>query len=176
MQSKEELREKAKQIRSLLNIDEISEKIVKNILSFDMYQNAKNIMIFYPLEDEVNLLPLLNDKTYGDKNFYLPKVQGEDLLVCPYKDGDKLVESEFKTKEPVRKPVDSDILDMVFVPALLVDKKFHRIGYGKGFYDRFLSKNAPNAVKVVPISSLLIRDELPSDEFDAPIEIIVDEL
>lgn len=176
MQEKEELREKAKQIRSLLHIDQISEKIVENILAFEMYQNAKNIMIFYPLEDEINLLPLLENKTYGEKNFYLPKVQGEELLVCPYKTGDKLVNSKFNTKEPATTPVDSNILDMIFIPALMVDRKFHRLGYGKGFYDRFLSQNAPNALRVVPISSLLIRDELPSEDFDAPIAVIVDEL
>lgn len=176
MQEKEELREKAKQIRSLLHIDQISEKIVENILAFEMYQNAKNVMIFYPLKDEINILGLLKNNTYGDKNFYLPKVQDEELVVCPYKAGDKLVDSKFKTKEPVTQPVDAGILDMIFIPALLVDRNFHRLGYGKGFYDKFLSKNAPNATRVVPISSLLVRENLPSEDFDAPFDIIVDEL
>lgn len=176
MLSKEELREKAKQIRSLLHMNKISDKIVENINAFDLYQNAKNVMIFYPLQDEVNLLGLLDSKIAEDKNFYLPKVQGENLVVCPYKKGDKLVESKFKTKEPTTKPVDLSVLDMIFVPALMVDKKFHRLGYGKGFYDKFLSTLPQEVLRVAPIPSLLIKDELPSEDFDSPIHVFIDEL
>ena len=92
MHTKEELREQAKQIRSLLQIEKISERIVENLRMVDIYDVAEHIMIFYPLENEINLLPLLDD----NKNFYLPKVQGDELLVCPYKKGDELVLSEFK--------------------------------------------------------------------------------
>lgn len=172
MFTKAELREKAKQIRSLLEMDKISEKIVESIRSSEIYEVAQNIMIFYPLKDEINLLPLLKDK----KNFYLPKVQGDELVVCPYKDGDRLKVSEFKTQEPLTKPTDPNILDMIFVPALMADKNFHRIGYGRGYYDRFLSKHALNAIRIVPIPSLLIRDEIPADDFDAQFDVILDEL
>lgn len=172
MFTKEELREKAKQIRSLLEMDKISEKIVENVRTAEIYEAAQNVMIFYPLQDEINLLPLLQDK----KNFYLPKVQGDELVVCPYKEGDRLKVSEFKTLEPLTKPADPDILDLIFVPALMADKNFHRIGYGRGFYDRFLSKHALKALRIVPIPSLLIRDEIPSDDFDAQFDVILDEL
>ncbi len=172
MFTKNELREKAKQIRSLLEMEKISEKIVENIQSAEIYHVAQHIMIFYPIDDEVNLLPLLND----NKKFYLPKVQGDELVVCPYKSGDKLTDSKFKTKEPTSEQVNPDILDMIFVPALMADKNFHRLGYGCGFYDRFLLKNAPKAIRIVPIASLLVRDEIPSDENDAPFDIILDEL
>lgn len=172
MFTKEELREKAKQIRSLLEIDKISRKMVESVRSAEIYKAAEHIMIFYPLEDEINLLPLLKD----NKKFYLPKVQCDELVVCPYKDGDELVTSKFKTQEPVSEPVDSEILDIIFVPALMVDKEFHRLGYGLGFYDRFLSKKAPKAIRIVPIPSVLIKDKIPFDKFDAQFDIILDEL
>ena len=69
-----------------------------------------------------------------------------------------------------------DILEMIFVPALMVDKNFHRLGYGKGFYDRFLFKRALQAIRIVPIASALIQDEIPFNEFDAQFDIILDEL
>lgn len=172
MHTKEELREQAKQIRSLLQIEKISERIVENLRMVDIYDVAEHIMIFYPLENEINLLPLLDD----NKNFYLPKVQGDELLVCPYKKGDELANSKFNTKEPLTEPIDVDILDLVFIPALMVDKNFHRLGYGKGFYDRFLFKKGLKALRIVPISSLLILEELPHDEYDAQFDIILDEL
>lgn len=173
MFTKIELREKALQIRSLLEIEKISEKIVESVLSAEIFHAAENIMIFYPLKDEINLLPLLSN---SNKNFYLPKVQGDELLVCPYKNGDELIVSEYNTQEPTTEPVDPEILDIIFVPALMVGKDFHRIGYGKGFYDRFLSKNASKAIRIVPISSLLVKDTLPFDEYDAQIDVILDEL
>lgn len=172
MFTKEELREKATQIRSLLEMDKISEKIVENIRSAEIYQEAQHVMIFYPLKDEINLLPLLSDA----KHFYLPKVQGEELAVCPYIEGMGLSTSKYGTKEPTTEPINPDILELIFVPALMADKNFHRIGYGKGFYDRFLSKNALKALRIVPIPSLLIRDEIPSNDFDAQFDVILDEL
>ena len=67
-------------------------------------------MIFYPKENEVDLLSLLSDES---KNFYLPKIDGENLLCCSYKNGDILCESCFKTKEPLSEPIDKTILDLV---------------------------------------------------------------
>jgi len=151
----------------------VSEKIVKNILSLKEYINFKNIMIFYPLGHEVNLLGLLTD---SDKHFYLPRVHGEQLLVCPYKMGDELTLSAFKTQEPTTVPVDADILDLIFVPALMVDKHLHRLGYGGGFYDKFLSKHAKNATKIVAIPSNLMVSKLPSESFDAKIDVVVTEI
>lgn len=172
MFTKDELREKAKQIRSLLEMNKLGLKMVESVRSAEIYQVAENIMIFYPLEDEINLLDLLKD----NKKFYLPKVQGDELLVCPYKAGDELVVSKFNTKEPVSEPVNPDVLDIIFVPALMVDKAFHRLGYGLGFYDRFLSKNAHRAIKIVPIPSLLIREKIPFDGNDVQFDVILDEL
>lgn len=169
---KKELRKKAKEIRHSLDMEKISEKIVENIKSNEIYKNSKHIMIFYPLKHEVNLLGLLKD----NKNFYLPKVDGENMLVCPYKKGDKLILSAFKTEEPVSTPINPEILDLVFVPALMVDKHLHRLGYGGGFYDKFLSKNALKSKKIVAIPSALMIEKLPSESFDAKIDVTICEM
>lgn len=169
---KDELRIKAKETRKLLDMAKFSNIIVEQIQSAEIYKLSQNVMLFYPLADEINLLPLLKDL----KHFYLPKVKDDDLLVCPYKEGDELITSIFKTQEPLTEPVDPEILDIIFVPALLVDKGFHRLGYGKGFYDRFLLSHAKQAIRIVPIPSCLIVDELPHDEFDAQFDMILDEL
>jgi len=172
MFDKKELRKKAKAIRISLDIKTISEKIVENISELDVYKQAKNVMIFYPIGHEVNLLGLMND----NKNFYLPKVDGEKLLVCPYKSGDELTISKFKTEEPITTPINPDILDLIFVPALMVDKHNHRLGYGGGFYDKFLCKNAQTATKIVAIPSALKIDKLPSESFDAKVDIVITEI
>lgn len=172
MLTKIELRNNAKHIRKTLDIKSISEKIVENISALEIYQKAQHVMIFYPIGHEVNLLALMND----DKQFYLPKVDGDQLLVCPYNKKDKLLVSDFKTHEPMTEPINPDILDVIFVPALVVDKHFNRIGYGGGFYDRFLSKNltmAHNATKIVAIPSAQIIEKIPEENFDEKINVII---
>lgn len=172
MVEKIKLRKKAKEIRNSLNMKEVSLKITENIMDFDIYKNAKNIMIFYPLKHEVNLLSLLKDK---NKHFYLPRVQGENLLVCPYNFGDRLTVSSFRVEEPTTEPVDSEILDIIFVPALMADKNLNRLGYGGGFYDKFLSKNAKKAVKIVAIPGTLTTETIPSESFDEKVDFVITE-
>lgn len=171
MVTKKELRTKAKSIRSSLDMEKLSERIVENILVLDAYTKAKNVMLFYPLDNEVDLRRLLNDKS---KSFYLPRVKGEGLVICPYKIGDELTKSKYKTKEPTSAAIkNTEIIDIVFTPALMASRNFNRLGYGGGFYDRFLSKISSTAVKITPIPSALITDEIPIESFDETIDIII---
>lgn len=160
------LRISAKKLRKTLPMEEISSELVMKIRKCPQYANAKNVMLFYPTMDEVNLLPLLKD----DKNFYFPRVDGENLQVCPYKQGDKLNKSRFNIFEPCSKPVEPKLLDLVIVPALMADKNGFRLGYGGGFYDRFLGNSCTT---ICPIPKKLYVDELPHDEFDIPVDIVI---
>lgn len=170
MDNKIDLRIKAKSIRKTLNMSEISKKLTKLVQSHDFYKNANNVMIFYPAKYEVNLLTLLND----DKNFYLPRVEGDYLKVCPYKAAETLVKSEFNILEPCSTPVNADILDLVIVPALMCDKHGYRLGYGGGFYDRFLSELNTSIIRTLSvIPSELFVDELPHEKFDIPVDEII---
>lgn len=168
MDNKSELRKNAKLIRKTLDINFVSEKIVSKIKSWDVFNKSQNIMLFYPLADEINLLNLLD---FEDKNFYLPRINGSNLECCPYKTGDVLKESVFKTKEPVTKSVNPKILDLIFVPALMVDKNNFRLGYGKGYYDRFLEST--DAITVVTVAKELIVECLPIEEHDKKIDFII---
>jgi len=173
MVTKKELRIEAILTRNSLDIKNISEHIVDNILALEIYQKAKNVMVFYPLEYEVDLTGLFNDET---KKFYLPKMDGEHLLVCPYKVGETLTESRFKTKEPITDHIENTtILDIIFVPALMADKKFNRLGYGGGFYDRFLAKVSKKTTKISVIPNELFVEEIPADDFDQRLDITVSE-
>lgn len=170
MNKKSDLRNLAKTTRKNLNMELISQKIINKIVVSTVFKNAENVMIFYPLKNEINLLPLLE---YKDKNFYLPRIDNDDLLACPYKEYDKLSESSFKTKEPLTPPVDKIILDLIFVPALLADKENYRLGYGKGFYDRFLKYT--KAIKIIPIPKALVVNKLPIETHDRKVDLVITE-
>ena len=166
--SKEDLRKWAKEERKRYNTEELSKLLVQKLQETNEYKQAKNIMIFYPLEFELNMLFLLDDK---EKKFYLPKIDGKNLLCCPYIQGEELCESCFKTKEPLTEPVEKDLIDLVIVPALAVDKDNYRLGYGGGFYDRFLTEIA--ASKIVCISKRFILDTIYPRVEDVPIDKII---
>lgn len=166
--SKTELRKWAKEERKKLDIESLSVELIKKLKSTSEYKQAKNIMIFYPLKSEVNLLKLLEDST---KNFYLPKIDGQNLLCCPYQDGDELCESCFRTKEPITSSVDKGLIDLVILPALAVDKNNYRLGYGGGFYDRFLE--GANVVKIVCIPKEFIIKSISPEKHDIKIDKII---
>lgn len=167
MNNKIDLRIKAKNIRKNLEIKSISSIIVEKIRNNKHYKSAKNILLFYPLQEEIDLLELLND----DKNFYLPKISGENLLICPYCSGDQLECSKFKTQEPCTNPINIEKIDLIFVPALMVDKNNYRLGYGGGFYDRLLK--VCNAFTIVPIAKELVIPTLPIEAHDKKTNLVI---
>ena len=167
MDNKTDFRIYAKTIRKELDMESISEKLCQKIRLCTEYKKAMNVMIFYPLKHEVNLLNLLNDK----KNFYLPRINGNKLDVCSYELGDKLSISAFKTREPLTSKVSSDLLDLILLPALAVDKYNYRLGYGKGYFDRFLAKNS--ATTIVPIPKELVFEKLPFETHDKKVDIVI---
>ena len=167
MNRKHKLRKWAKEERKKLDIEKISKELVKKLQEVEEYKQAKNIMIFYPKKYEVNLLDLLEDK---NKNFFLPKISGEDLLCCPFNSGE-LCESCFKTLEPTSEPVNKSILDLVIVPALAVDKNNYRLGYGGGFYDKFLE--GLNVIKLTCIPKELIVESVYTEKHDIKVDKII---
>ena len=80
MENKIILRNKVKDLRKSLDVPKISSQIIRNIINLDLYKSAEHIMIFYPLQYEINLLGLI--ELSPDKNFYLPRMKGNDLECC----------------------------------------------------------------------------------------------
>ena len=170
MDKKTILRKNAKDIRKTLDIVNVSAKIRENLVAHSFYKNSKDIMIFYPTKYEVNLLDLVENSR---KNFFLPRVNGLELEVCEFSNSTELKKSEFNIFEPTSNPVSPSVLDLVIVPALMVDKRGYRLGYGGGFYDRFLAKYGKSFKSIVVIPECLFVGELPIDKYDQKVDDIV---
>ena len=166
--NKQELRKWARDKRKELDMEKISSILVKKLVQTDEYKNSKNIMLFYPMPDEVNLLSLLQDKS---KQFYLPRVKGEELECCPYCAGDELCESKFHTQEPICQACSKQNIDLVIVPALACDKDGYRLGYGGGFYDKFLRGFKNKKICCIPYE-LCVESVFP-ELHDVKIDIII---
>jgi len=165
MLNKTDFRIIAKNKRKDLNINVISTKITAKVRNSHWYLNANNIMLFYPKENEINLLDLLKDK----KSFFFPKTVDDNLLPCP--NCDEFYTGKFNIKEPQSEPVDKNLIDVVIIPALMADEKKYRLGYGGGYYDRFLKDFY--GLKICVVAKDLLIDELPIEEFDIPCDIII---
>lgn len=169
MVNKKELRIQNKKIRHELflkgQISGISKNIVEKIEMSDFFKKAHHIMLFHPKEEEVNLLALTR---HENKIFYLPRIKGDELEVCKFKPDDKLQTCKFGVKEPICEALDElELLDLIFVPALGVDKFRNRLGYGGGFYDRFLAQKNIHAKKVIVIpKALIVDEEIEHENFD----------
>lgn len=165
-------RKKCKYIRASLDIDSCSQKLCRHILNWNIYKQSKHVMLFYPIGSEYSLLPLLKD---GSKCFYFPSVEGNEMHCVLYNKEQGFKIGAFNIKEPVgEKLYDISFIDLIFVPALAVDKSGCRLGYGKGFYDRFL-KSQHNCTTAVPISSQLIYDKIPEESHDIHVDCLISE-
>jgi 5-formyltetrahydrofolate cyclo-ligase len=143
--------------------------ILMRLRNHPLYQQAKHIGLYYPIKNEVNLLSILSDK---DKTFYLPKVNGDSLFYIEYNPSTTLIRSSLNILEPIGNDDDASLLDLVLIPALAIDKNHHRLGFGKGYFDRFLGDHSH--LKVIAIIYQFQRvDEIQHEIHDIPVDDVI---
>lgn len=172
-QEKDSLRKSCLNFRKKQNIEIISKKIVNNIKNTHYFKKAKNIMIYMPLKYEIDITPLLKSP---DKSFYLPKCVKDEIKVVKYEKDMQFIKSNFKVMEPVSNDfIDIEVLEIVFIPALCCDINKNRLGYGCGFYDRFLKRLSKNTIKIIISSEQTCYLKIPSTDFDEKADFIINE-
>lgn len=155
MKNKTELRLEYKGLRQLLSDNEFEEKslaIANKILTLPIWENTY-FHIFLPITEqkEVNTEFILHLLSGKDKEIIVSKADFETRNMTHFllTDNTKIRKNEYNIPEPVDGiEVSSRKIDVVFVPLLAFDKKGHRVGYGKGFYDKFLSECKSDAIKI----------------------------
>lgn len=117
------------------NPETVSTIVLKDIKESKLLEGLKTVGIYYPLGKEINILGLMND--YKDISFYLP-VTKENIFFVKYNLNDELLDGPFHTKEPVGEAICRDNIEAFLIPCVAISKNNQRIGYGKGYYDRYL--------------------------------------
>ena len=115
--------------------------LAKNALS-ERLSKYSRILSFASLSDEINIWPL-NEQLCKEGRLFLPKVHENTLSIFPVKTFEELRSQSFGILEPIGESISAvsiDSIDCILVPGLGFDEKYHRIGYGKGFYDQLLSR------------------------------------
>lgn len=123
--------------------------LIKYLTSLIKQKGFKNILLFYPLNYEANILPLLKSlKKQKNKKIFLPSIRGLNFKMLPFTL--PLRQNEYKIWEPKFSYLYLEKIDLAIIPALGIDSSFKRIGMGKGMYDRKFSeiKNLPYMIFV----------------------------
>lgn len=181
MDNKTEFRKFAEKNRNRLTKEEIDLKskiIMNKILSSSSYKTSKNIFVYMSFKSEVDTRSFIDTALNENKNIYLPAVtQNKIMLCCLVKDISTLKHDKFKILSPNPdecEHIDPDDLDLIIVPGVAYDKSNKRMGYGGGYYDRFLP-TAKKAKIISPAFDIQIYDYIPTDKTDFEIPEIITE-
>ncbi len=137
----------------------------------------KNISLYYPISYEVNVLNIINIQFFKNFNFLLPVIKKKhSMYFCKWRKNDILRLNSLGIPEPIKSKI--IIPDIMLVPMLAFDKNKNRLGYGKGFYDRYLNnlKRKKKKSLVIGIAFYFQKyDKLPTNKNDFKLDYIITE-
>jgi 5-formyltetrahydrofolate cyclo-ligase len=183
---KKEQRKRMRGVRNTLPrsvIEQRSARISARISALDVWTRARGVAFFWPIEgkNEVDLRALLRDAIAAGKRVALPATietaEGLEIELCWLDDPAALERGPMGFDEPPPgAPRASEGLDLVLVPALAVDPRGHRIGYGRGFYDRLLARLATGGAGPISLAVAFDFQLLPEVSVtpgDVPVALVV---
>ena len=150
---KKDLRKKYLEKRMTLSKDEVnflSEKIFDEfILQFNVIENQK-VSIFLPISkfNEINTLEFIKFLWSKKVNVFVPKIIDKDLISIKFTSETILIENSWGILEPLSNQNEETVFDYVITPLLYCDSFGNRVGYGKGFYDKFFQTINSDAKKI----------------------------
>ena len=173
---KKELRRSIREQKRAMTEDQIvtaSEKLGQLFAATEAYRNAKTIYGYLPYNQEVRTVPMLQRAIDDGKKVAVPKVFGDEMKFI-YLDDLTAVEKGYAgIPEPVADgPVADDKEALVLMPGLAFDPQGHRIGYGGGFYDKFLAAE-PTHPTVALCYAFQMLPRLETEEFDIPVDCVL---
>lgn len=140
---------------------------------------ARTLMAFWSFGSELDTAPLLTGLHDRGVALVLPRIVDGELEPRSYRPGDAMTATTFGAFEPAQgAPIDPREIDVIAVPAVAFDREGSRVGYGGGFYDRFLSRTRSDAVRIgIAFGCQLLPpgESLPSAGFDLRVDIVVTE-
>ena len=150
-----------------------SKQIQDNLRKVDFFRNAKSIGAYYSIGSEVKTLDILQETLKSGKVLSLPKVVKKDLVFKKINSLSDLEQGNFSVMEPKEECEDVKKIDVIIVPAIALTIDGYRLGYGFGYYDRYLSGKKSKTI-ALSYSKQIIKSFQRSDH-DIKIDCIVTE-
>lgn len=154
-------------------IEEKSRLLGEKLASSALYRQAKTIYGYLPYNQEVRTVPMLERALREGKRVAVPKVLGEEMKFLYLTDFNRVERGYAGIPEPMGdEPVAEDPTALVLMPGLAFDPAGHRIGYGGGFYDRFLAKE-PLHPTLALCYDFQMLPSLETEEHDIPVDLVL---
>ena len=173
---KKELRKKFITERNTLSEsyrDSASKKIFEAIEKHEVFLQAKKIFIFVGFGTEIQT-EIFIKKWINKKELFVPKVENNTMHLIRITSWDDLERSHFGILEPKCSNYYTDKIDLVITPSIVFDRNGYRLGYGKGYYDKYFSLNNYD-VSIGLSYDKLLQETVPIDNHDKAVDIIITE-
>lgn len=171
--AKVEMRELLTQKRRLLTDEqktEASSRVIERLEQMEWFREAKTVLIYYPIHNEIDLLPLVK-KYKHEKTLLFPVTHRKTIDACPYRGNALMKRGKFNIPEPQTEPYKGKI-DLILIPGVAFDRKCNRLGRGGGYYDRFLCKQRHS--KLIGVGyDFQIVDEVPTERNDMRLQGVI---
>ncbi len=160
---------------SIADREDLSARICERVSSLREYKNAKNILCYASFGSEVDTKCLINTILADGKSLFLPKceVATHTMQAIKVEDLSTLKKGAYGIEEPVGDCINPAIVDLVIVPLVSFDRSCARLGYGGGYYDRFLPKITAKRIAIA--FSEQETDRLPTEDTDVLMDMIITE-
>ncbi len=178
MKTKKEIRKECRNVRMALSaeqVEERSKKAGKHLLSSALYQDAEVILAYIDTQNEISTKPILQDAWQSGKTVAVPRVDGKNMdfyLIDSYEDLEEGAFGVFEPKESC--PIYEGGAALLLLPGVAFDAAGGRVGYGGGFYDRYLEKH-PEHKKVGYAYQFQIYSVVPREATDIPVDALLTE-
>ena len=173
---KKELRRQIRERKRAMTEEEIrqrSQALAQLFLESELYRNAKTIYGYLPYNQEVRTVPMLEQALRDGKRVAVPKCYGVEMKFIYMDDLSKVEKGYAGIPEPIADgPEGDDPHALVLMPGLAFDKEGHRIGYGGGFYDKFLAREQEHPTLALCYEFQML-EHLETEKFDIPVDCVL---
>ena len=156
---------------------EASNRILDHVLGLPEFVQAHTVLLFVPLPDEVDVIPVINHALDARKTVAVPKVdlRHRSMWAARLRDPDRdLKIGSYGIPEPrFGETIEPGAIDFVLVPARAFDRQGNRLGRGAGYYDRYMASPGFRAVRCGVAFAAQLLDDLPHDAHDLPVHLLV---
>ena len=162
-----------KQAMTPEQIEQASARLCDLFFETEQYKKAKTVYSYLPYNQEVRTVPILERAIADGKAVAVPKVYGDTMRFIYISSMAETAPGYSGIPEPIADgPIANDPTALVLMPGLAFDKEGPRIGYGGGFYDKFLAAD-PHHPTVALCYGFQVLDRLETDEFDIPVDLVL---
>ena len=173
---KKELRTAVRMKKRAMTEEEInakSAKLCQLLAEHELYKNAKTFYAYLPYNQEVRTTPLVEQALKEGKRVALPKCYDKEMVFIYIDDLSQVAPRFCNIPEPIQDgPIADDPTALVLMPGMVFDPQGHRIGYGGGYYDKFLASE-PNHPTLALCDDFQMVDHLETEEFDIPVDCVL---